>query len=82
MQRTHVAVYLRLIYLALYYFRKKRSWKFNFIYGILENMIKINWNSLGKQDFFWQLLACVHVFEFLEPKLGEVVLLVLVAQAD
>ena len=36
-------------------------------------MIKINWNSLGKQDFFWQLLACVHVFEFLEPKLGEVV---------
>ena len=82
MQRTHVAVYLRLIYLALYNFRKEKSWKFNFIYGILENMIKRNWSSLGKQEFFWKLLTCVHVFEFLEPKLGGVVLLVMVAQAD
>ena len=42
MQRTHVAVYLGLIYLAFYNFRKKKSWKFNFVYGILENVIKIN----------------------------------------
>ena len=82
MQRTHVAVYLRLIYLAFYNFRKKKSWKFNFIYGILENVIKINWRSLGKREFIWKLLARVHASEFLEPKLGEVVLLVLAAQAD
>lgn len=33
--------------------------------------------QLRETGFFLQLLACVHVFEFLEPNLGEVVLLVL-----